>query len=399
MGRASESALLLDTARAIWPDAVRIDLTRAMRADPGQRLYAVLPHVRSPHWLLPTDAPSTAVALGAGESRGLTSAGRRLLALAHTSGLTRLVPVPRLRVEPGEAESLITVLEGVVGRETGIAIRIGNWTHARSFVVRVLDRRGTTVAFGKVGIDAHGRAAVHAESAALERVSRFGLQEVVLPGLLHQGSWHGLEMLLVSPLVAPARSSSGVGMPLTAMAELAHADSPRVDRLADSRWMDSVRQRVGEVDDAGRRSRLGASLHTLEARAGDVSLPLGCWHGDWTAWNMAWDGGRVLLWDWEHFAEDVPVGFDQIHYLAQQLRVESGVGRAEEQAWQAQAAALLSGEIGLGRAQADAVAVAYLLEVNLRFVLDRQATPASATERSGWGLDLLARATEALPVP
>ena len=35
---------------------------------------------------------------------------------------------------------------------------------------------------------------------------------------------------------------------------------------------------------------------------------------------MARHGDEVLLWDWEHYEEGVPVGFDALHFRGQQLR-------------------------------------------------------------------------------
>jgi hypothetical protein len=106
---------------------------------------------------------------------------------------------------------------------------------------------------------------------------------------------------------------------------------------------------------------------------------------------MARAGSRVLLWDWEHFGEDVPVGFDLVHYLAQELRVASGTGPAEEARWLTLAADGLERHVGLGSQARDLVVAAYLLDVNLRFLLDRQDTPQAGEQRRGWGLDLLRR--------
>jgi hypothetical protein len=88
-----------------------------------------------------------------------------------------------------------------------------------------------------------------------------------------------------------------------------------------------------------------------------------------------------------------------VHYLAQELRVAAGTSPAAEEEWRRRAAAALSRHVGLTEQQQDAVLVAYLLEVNLRFVLDRQRTPWAASRRDGWGLDLLHREVERLPRP
>ena len=70
-------------------------------------------------------------------------------------------------------------------------------------------------------------------------------------------------------------------------------------------------------------------IHDLEATADTTRLAFGSWHGDWTPWNMAFSGGRVLVWDWERFENGVPVGFDAVHYQLQGAVTRNG---AEAQA-------------------------------------------------------------------
>ena len=178
------------------------------------------------------------------------------------------------------------------------------------------------------------------------------------------------------------------------MLELARAGGARTAPLADSGWRSRVTDRLSSVVDPDAASDLASALDRLDASP--VTVPLGPWHGDWTAWNMSRGGTRVLLWDWEHFAEDVPVGFDLLHYLAQDLRVSAGTTDAAEREWRRRAISALSEHVGLTSEQQRAVLVAYLIEVNLRFVLDRQETVWSALRRDGWGLDLVKQEAEGL---
>ena len=71
------------------------------------------------------------------------------------------------------------------------------------------------------------------------------------------------------------------------------------------------------------------------------------WHGDWVPWNMTRDGDQVLLWDWEHYEDDVLAGFDHLHYLAQTRRMRDGTDPAAEDAWLDEARAALTTDWGL----------------------------------------------------
>jgi hypothetical protein len=381
-------ALLVDSARAVWPRS-RIEVSRAVRpSQQGVHEYVVLPGLSSPRWLLPVAGRAAAGALLAQQSGGPRRAAARLLTWAHRTGVTRRLPLAKVRVDTREGESLVTAVSSVLDEDVTVAIRLGSWDHARSLTLRVFAADGPTRAFGKVGLDPHGQAAVLAERTSLSRVADLDLPDLLRPTVLHHFSWHGNEVLLVSPLLASTGGGHRQDMPLEAMRHLANALAPRQGLLSSSGWLRSVQQRVTEVTDARLRTRLESVLRRLEDRSRDVELALGCWHGDWSPWNMTWDGPRVMLWDWEHFAEDVPVGFDPVHYLAQRLRQTVGAGPAEERIWLAQSADVLA-RLNLTETQRAVLLTAYLLEVNLRFVLDRQSTLQRHQTRAGWGWELL----------
>ncbi len=390
------SALLLDSARAVWPEPASLALTRDVKvAGDGVRDYVVLPTLRSPRWLLPVDAPCAAAALTTPETSLARQVAARLFTWTHRAGLTRRLPFGRLRVQSSD-ESLMATVSARLGADVAVAIRLGSWEHARSLTLRAFADDGRTRAFGKVGLDRVGCAAVRAEKGGLARVAGLDLPFLTHPEVLHHFDWRGLEVLLVSPLVAPAGETRRRDMPVEAMGQLANAVGPRRGTLSTSEWLRGVRHRIREVADPRVRGPLDSVLGRLEEGSTGVELPFGCWHGDWTPWNMAWSGPRVLLWDWEHFAEDVPLGFDHVHYLAQRLRQTAGTGPAEERAWFAQSAEVLDRRLGLTETQRAVLLAAYLLEVNLRYVLDRQGTPQESDMRAGWGMGLLRSATERL---
>ncbi|WP_299057104.1 hypothetical protein [uncultured Nocardioides sp.] len=395
----TSSDLLLDTARVLWPGEAPVRVTRRTRPPAGTADWMVLPRLGAPRWLLPTAAPTTAGAL-AGQSSSLP---RRValgaVVAAHRRALPQRLPVRRLRV-PETPDSLVAAVRGALGAEVDVAVRLGSWQHARTVVLRVFSPDGSTLAFGKLGIDDAGRAAVLAETDALACVTALGLRRVVHSRVLRHDAWRGLELLLVTPLLADGGPSHRVAdeesePPLDAMRELTGSAGARTAPLADSAWAERTGERVARVADPVLRGELGAHLGRLGRVAAPLSL--GPSHGDWTAWNMTRDGARVLLWDWEHFGTDVPAGFDPVHFLAQRLRVATGTGPPAEAAWQAQARACLERDLGVRGPAPDVVLAAYLLDVNLRFVLDRQGTPLAAATREGWGLPLLRALVTSLP--
>ena len=94
-------------------------------------------------------------------------------------------------------------------------------------------------------------------------------------------------------------------------------------------------------------------------------VSFGAWHGDWAPWNMAAHDGRVMLWDWERFETDVPVGFDALHFELQKLiRVDGLAPRAAVTSWLRAGAS--SCAVRRASDSADLVVALYLLHVGAR---------------------------------
>ena len=85
------------------------------------------------------------------------------------------------------------------------------------------------------------------------------------------------------------------------------------------------------------------------------------------------------------------MGFDHLHYLAQELRQKSGTTPEVEDAWLDGARAALAEHWDVHGPEAEATIRVYLLVVNLRFVSDREGDPHGPVERAGWSRTLLER--------
>jgi hypothetical protein len=379
--------------RVVWPEAQRVVLTRApspMRG--GRHDYVALPSLRHPRWLLPTTVAVPAeslVAPGSGIGKRLGLAG---LSAILRVGLGPWLPMRKVRVDVGGEPSLLHLLGELVGeQDLTLAIRLGHWQLPRAVVLRMLSPTGTTLGFAKLSLDALGRDSVQAEASGLAKAESLHLSQIEAPAVWHHGRWQDQELLVTRPLLVGSGTDALQSMPVEAMAELTRAGNARVDSLTASAWYAAAVRRVEAVNDQATRRRFESVLDEINAaeRRTGTRLLLSCWHGDWTPWNMARCDSRVLLWDWEHAADDVPVGFDHIHFLAQRMRVASGTDTQSEQRWLQEATDVLRGVVGLDERQLILLIVAYLLDVNVRYVLDRQATSQDHESRTGWGLDLL----------
>jgi hypothetical protein len=394
---ASDADRLLGVARRLWPEPARIDLTRRTTGSADRaRDWLVLPSVDRPWLLLPAARPSAAGALLRDDHGQRSPRLVRALASLHRRRLLARLPLSRLRVSDGEGgDTIETELHRILGTSSALVVRLGRRRWNRSIVLRPLDAAGDTLAFVKAAASPTGAAALRREDDNLRRVAELGPKLVEWPEVMHHGCWRGLELLALSPLIGDKSATTRTKPPTTAMRALALAADEGSHALGESTACDGWMTGAREMTSSEQRDQLVDCIDTVVSRFGDVEVPIGCWHGDWVPWNMTWHGDRVLLWDWEHFDEGVPVGFDGIHYRAQQLRMSKGTDRATEDLWVHDATEWLLDTFQLGPRQIRAVVLAYLLEINLRYLRDRADDPRGTPPRDGWGLPLIGRlATE-----
>ena len=135
------------------------------------------------------------------------------------------------------------------------------------------------------------------------------------------------------------------------------------------------------------RTKALDALAVVAGRGGDWEF--GAWHGDWTAWNMARHGDRLLLWDWERFEVGVPIGWDALHHALRSDLDTRPPSVAVTRQLLARAPELLA-PFGVHPRDAHDIALAYLVHLALRYAGDGQEIAGEPTARvSEWLLPVL----------
>ncbi|MET8910232.1 hypothetical protein [Micromonospora sp. NPDC004551] len=363
------SAYLGELAGLIWPEPAEPALRR------GGAGWVVVPSASRPRLLVPTGSGRAAASAvrhsteAVGRKAKLVRQG---LATAFRLGLGPLVFRDRLVVTGG---GLDAYLAEVLGERALVSLHIGPARANRKPVLQLLAPDGRALGYAKLGVDPLTRALVDAEAAALRRLADLPLGPVTVAGVRHHGDWHGHALLVQEalpvrlPRATPAAAEAADRAAMVAVAgclgvrRRPWAGSDHAARLADA--VDAL----GARPEAG---RLRAALKTVADL--DPTVAFGAWHGDWNGGNSAvLADGRVLVWDWERFEADVPVGYDALHRAVQTAIGNDGVEPAEAaRALIAEAGRSLAPFDADGRG-ADLVAVLYLVELAARYLRDRQA--------------------------
>jgi hypothetical protein len=375
-----------ELAQALWPGGV--DTGRVA----GTERYAVLPSLEDPRLLVPLGSPRAAAATVrySVEATGDWAVLRRqVLATAFRSGVTGLAVGGRLSVREPE-HGLPAYLSTVLGAPAVVGVRLGPARANRKPVATVLRRDGRLLGYAKLGVNPLTDALVNAEAEALRSLTGARLGPVKTAAVVHHRDWKGRPLLLQEPLpVWLPRSARPAAAIQAAQVAVARCLGTRCMAYQDSRYAGRLSARLATLESPD-ASRLAAILGVVSSAA--PVLEFGAWHGDWNGANSAvLADGRVLVWDWERFDPDVPIGFDAVHLALQAAITRQGTAPRQAATDVLAAAGDLLAPFGVGRAEAPLVGVLYLVELAVRYVRDRQA---QAGARLGRVADWLLPAVE-----
>lgn len=389
----SRAAYLDELAGTLWPEPARV--VRGGAGGPG-RGYLLVPSAADPKLVLPYGVPRAAAAavLGFNKDRSRGSKIRSLVlarALRWRLGGLALRDGLQVLAEP-DAATIETELSAAVGQEIVAALHMGPARATRKPVFQLLTPDGRTVAFAKLGTTELTARLVRDEAAALGRLHEAGLRTVRVPRVLHLGTWRDAPLLVQEALpVWERRPRLDPDRLAAAMSEVAYSTGGRTEELAEGPGA-AIAARVADLPERPERGVLLDALRRIRESSAGVKAVTGAWHGDWTRWNMAPATDRLLVWDWERFADGVPVGFDALHHRLQDEIHGKGRGADAGAATLLASADGLLGRMDVPAAARRAVTGLYLIELATRLLRDRQAEAASALGRvDRWLLPALNR--------
>jgi hypothetical protein len=372
-----------DVGRLLWPEPLRLRIGRSgLDGGAVHREYLLLPSGRHPRLLVPRGPRAAAGALrGYGVGRGRAARWQAAgLAVGMATGLAPLLLRDRVRLlhdgdgRTGAAASIESHLTEVLGSEVLLSMHLSAPRANRKPVLQVLSPQGRTLAYVKVGVDPLTSRLVRDEAGALVTLATAGLTRATVPTVLHSGSWNGLELLVQSPLpVGSSRGRPTRDQVVAAQLEVARIGRTSGGPLSASPYWAALSERIDALPETAAARSLADLRAGIEKRFGEVPLALGAWHGDWTPWNTALAGDRLLVWDWERFASPVPAGYDAVHWALQTDLVNRLADPSESARRSLASAPAVLEPFGVTAEQARVTAVCYFAELATRYLADRQA--------------------------
>lgn len=382
----------------LWPEPARLMFTRSGQGGTGDNgdgtvamsQLMVLPSKTKPRLLVPSERRPAAAAIRRHIRSGPRSSrlAKRAMWLAMSTSAGPQLFRDRLSIEaPQDAPTISAYLQAAFGHELRISLQVTGARANRKPLLQLLTPEGEALGFAKIGIDPLTRELVRAERTALAQLTCMRLRTFAVPRVLHHGSPNGLEVLVLAPLPTRLRRREVAGVRLNAViAEIAGATGLTREPIAESAHWSRLHGRLLSAPETPERRAMQRVLPTLRERDGETTLSYGCWHGDFSPWNMASAHRDLWVWDWERFEAGVPFGFDVLHHwLQRQVTTQrrDPAGAASELPKRADA---LLEPFGVPAREARLTAVLYLAELSVRYLRDRQEVAGARLGNPGWWL-------------
>lgn len=376
-----DETYLESVVRLLWPSPARVIVTGrrgARRAGPlAHRRFVAVPSARSPKLLVPRRPRR--VAAGAVRNFKTAATARQRAQIGALSlgfrfgGQDWLPDHVVISSSHGEPEGIDSHLRDVLGDHVHVSLYIGPARAVRKPVLQVLDDRGNTLAFAKLGVDEFTTDLVRAEATAVRRFVSYPTRVLRVPDVLHDGTWNGHALLVQSALPRGDSVTSATKTVAEAAWELAHLGGVTRSNLVSSTYWARLTQRVHDLAASSVSDRLARALAEIIEVHAHTSVEFGCSHGDYAPWNMTALAGRVLVWDWEKFEHDTPLGFDMIHCDVQGAVVVAATAPTAAFASARERAEELIGQVG-NTSVAELVVWLYTVDIATRYLTDREPT-------------------------
>lgn len=389
-----------EVTRLLWPapwGEPQVTRSTRRRSTTHRDAY-VFPSARNPRLLVPADLPAAATMVQrlGNDDATLIRPLRRILRAAVGSPFFSVTRWPRLRVLGPDhgADSIERHLAGVLGADVRVGVVLGPRRVNQKPVLQVFGLDGSLLGFAKVGHNSLTTELVRHEARSLATVGELGPRLFDTPELLDASTWHGLDVLVMSALaIEPGRTVSPTTR-VSAMVELAQLGTVQTRTLADSPFLQRMREHSLRLADCAHGAGLADAVAAIASRHGSTELTFGGWHGDWGPWNMGMQGEALQLWDWERYDAEVPLGFDAVHFIAQRVRVQQAVEHTQEADFLAAVPEALA-PFGVDASLHDLTVHLYLLEMAVRYVdALRHGARADFERRTAWVVSLLTRLLE-----
>jgi hypothetical protein len=197
-----------------------------------------------------------------------------------------------------------------------LAVSTGTPGPFQKSTIMIMDSEGKVLGFAKIGELLLAKERLKREALMLENLKSSRFLDVLIPSLLYAGDLGNAYILLQSPVPFVGRpgqialNSSYVSI----VKSLVQSSSTQT--LESSAFFKKILDGL-EHHPVTHLELIKKAYEHFFSNYASHATAFGVMHGDFTPWNILWDGKRAFLYDWELGSMNAPAGIDLIHFLFQ----------------------------------------------------------------------------------
>lgn len=377
---------MVGTLRQLYPNA---GISLSQRLEPDARGFRLVPSGANPRLAVPAGsatAASLTVQRPCASDTALHTGRRTALGYLLRRRLGRVLMPAGIGIHD-VSESIEQTLAEVFDQPVLLGLMTGSARANRKPVLSVFSLDGREIGFAKLGLGELASRLIRDEHRALELLQAKPNASFQAPRPIALADFAGNPLLVMTALRPDVRQRR-LWLPAGAAQAISNSVDTYCTELDGSTWMAGLSETLSGVP-APEAREAEALLADLARQFATIPVRFGGAHGDFGPWNMARQGERLYVWDWERFGGDMPAGLDLCHFAVHGLLGTHPTAAAALKAFNAadlRAGILrLQGNLALQNAHLQLLPLMYLATLATRFIADGHRYEVPATFALGTG--------------
>lgn len=221
-------------------------------------------------------------------------------------------------IEKDLMQKFLSFISNILNIENEIfcSISLGAPGPRRKLVFKIMDKSGASLAYVKLATTSEAIKGLRNEANMLEFLNQYKLDSIEFPRILYKGNWNKKYCVLTNAI----NNSNSLPVDNNNILKSILSFSTigfSIQKLKESSFYIDLSKSISKIGNLYFRHLCENACHIIENISEDLKIPFHFCHGDFTVWNLIYDGNKLHVFDLEYALKSGPGGYDIIRYYIQ----------------------------------------------------------------------------------
>jgi thiamine kinase-like enzyme len=286
------------------------------QSDDQIEAFAIVPSSKNPRWIIPLKNKALFISSLTLYQPSLVRAKllKKMTVLAAKGGLPNLAIKNRVYFQRKDGE-----IKKIFKRDAlHYAFFTGTEGCHRKITVQVMGGEGTILGYIKVSDNEDIDRLLKNEAEILGDLLRLEIRNGLFPKVIYHGHINDVNILVLDTLksVHSKFSSKLSECHINFLSEILVKTSKAME-FRESGFAKELRERIAKLDTGSLRNSYEMAADFIEGKIGNIEMPFGFCHRDFTPWNIFFHNDKLYVFDWEYAKREYPPLIDIFHFIVQ----------------------------------------------------------------------------------